>query len=62
MSESKVQRKVQKSTRDDLLKKIPFVACLFYYEVYMTRVLHTARTSTVESVMFVDRNKRDSKF
>ena len=30
-----------------------------YYEVYMTRVLLTARISTVYSVMFVDRNKRD---
>ena len=30
-----------------------------YYEVQMTRVLHTARISNVDSVMFVDRNKRD---
>ena len=30
-----------------------------YYEVHMTRVLHTARISNVDSVMFVDRNKRD---
>ena len=29
---------------------------------YMTRVLHTARISNVDSVMFVDRNKRDGKF
>ena len=34
-----------------------------YYEVHMMiRVLHTARISNVDSVMFVDRNKRDSKF
>ena len=33
-----------------------------YYEVDMTRVLHTARISNVDSVMFVDRNKRDGKF
>ena len=33
-----------------------------YYEVDMTRVLHTARVSNVDSVMFVDRNKRDGKF
>ena len=33
-----------------------------YYEVHMTRVLHTARISNVDSVMFVDRNKRDGKF
>ena len=31
-------------------------------EVHMTHVLHTARISNVESVMFVDRNKRDGKF
>ena len=29
---------------------------------FMTRVLHTARLSNVESVMFVDNNKRDGKF
>ena len=34
----------------------------FYYEVHMTRVLHTARISIVDSVMFVDRNKGDGKF
>ena len=28
-----------------------------YYEVHMTRVLHTAGISNVDSVMFVDRNK-----
>ena len=28
----------------------------------MTRVLRTARISNVDSVMFVDRNKRDGKF
>ena len=33
-----------------------------YYEVHMTRVLHTARISNVDSVMFLDRNKRDDKF
>ena len=30
-----------------------------FYEVHMTRVLHTARISNVDSVMFVDRNERD---
>ena len=31
-----------------------------YYEVHMTRfLLHTARISNVDSVMFVDRNKRE---
>ena len=33
-----------------------------YYEVHMTRVLHTARISNVDSVIFVDRNERDGKF
>ena len=33
-----------------------------YYDVHMARVLHTARISNVDSVMFVDRNKRDGKF
>ena len=33
-----------------------------YYEVHMMiHVLHTARISNVDSVMFVDRNKRDGK-
>ena len=32
------------------------------YEVHMTRVLHTARISNVDSVMFVDRNIRDGNF
>ena len=33
-----------------------------YFEVHMTRVLHTARISNVDSVMFVDGNKTDGKF
>ena len=33
-----------------------------YYEVHMTCVLYTATISNVNSVMFVDRNKRDGKF
>ena len=33
-----------------------------YYEVHMTCVLHTARISNVDCVMFVDRNQRDDKF
>ena len=33
-----------------------------YYEVHMTRVLHTARISNVDSVLFVDRNRIDGKF
>ena len=31
-----------------------------YYKVHMTRVLHTARISNVDSIMFVDRNKTRS--
>ena len=33
-----------------------------YYEVHMTCILHTAMISNVDSVTFVDRNKRDGKF
>ena len=33
-----------------------------FYEVHRTRDLHTARISNVDSVMFVNRNKRDGKF
>ena len=29
-----------------------------YYEVHMTRVLHTARISNVDSVMFVNRKRK----
>ena len=32
------------------------------YEVHITRVLHTARISNIDSIMFVDNNKRDDKF
>ena len=32
------------------------------YEVHMTHVLHTTRISNVNSIVFVDRNKRDGKF
>ena len=30
-----------------------------YYKVCMTHVLHTARISNVNNIMFVDGNKRD---
>ena len=33
-----------------------------YYEVHMTHLLHTARISNVDSIMFVDGNKRDDRF
>ena len=33
-----------------------------YYEVHMTSVLHTARISSVDGVVFVDGNKRNDKF
>ena len=33
-----------------------------FYEVHMTHVLHTAKISNVDNVMFVDRNKRNGKF
>ena len=43
------------SHRDSTVSKV-------YYKVRMTRVQHTARISNVNSIMFVDRNKRDGKF
>ena len=43
------------SHRDSMVSEV-------YYEVQMTCVLHTARISNVDSVMFVDRNERDGKF
>ena len=33
-----------------------------YYEVHTRHVLHTARLCNVDSVMFVDRSKREGKF
>ena len=33
-----------------------------YFEVHLTRVLHTARIRNIDSVIFIDRNKRDGKF
>ena len=33
-----------------------------YYEVHMTHVLHTARISNVDSLMFVDRNREMVSF
>ena len=44
------------SHRDSMVSEV-------YYEVHMTHVLHTARISKyVDSIMFVDRNKRDGRF
>ena len=43
------------SHRDSMVSEV-------YYKVHMTCVQHTARISNVDSVMFVDRNKRDGKF
>ena len=47
--------KTQLSHRDSTVSEV-------YYEVHMTRVLHTARISNIDNVMFVDRNRRDGKF
>ena len=43
------------SHRDSTMREV-------YYEVHIRRVLHTARICNVDSVMFVDRNRRDGKF
>ena len=40
------------SHRDSVVSEV-------YYEVHMTRVLHTVRISNVDSVMFVDRYMRE---
>ena len=43
------------SHRDSMVSEV-------YYEVHMTHLLHTARISNVDSIMFVDGNKRDDRF
>ena len=44
------------SHRDSMVSEV-------YYKVHMTHVLHTARISKyVDSIMFVDINKRDGRF
>ena len=45
-----------------LLSHRDFTVSEFNYEVHLTRVLHTARISNVDSVMFVEKNKRGGKF
>ena len=35
-----------------------FTVRMGHYVVHMTRVVHTARISNVDSITFVDRNKR----
>ena len=54
-SDSALRDALPLSHRDSTVREV----C---YEVHMTRVLHTARISNVESVMFEDRNKRDGKY
>ena len=54
-SDLRIPRSDALSHRDSTVSEV-------YYEVHMTRVLHTARISNVDSVMFVDRYKRDGKF
>ena len=43
------------SHRDSAVSKV-------YYKVHMTHVMRTARISNVNSLMFVNENKRDGKF
>ena len=54
-SDLRIPRSDALSHRDSTVSEV-------YYEVHMTRVLHTARISNVDSVMFVDRYKRGGKF
>ena len=46
---------LQLSLRDSTVSEV-------YYEVHMTRVLHTARISSVDSVMFVNRIREMASF
>ena len=43
------------SHRDSAVSKV-------YYKVHMTHVMRTARISNVNSLMFVNENRRDGKF
>ena len=43
------------SHRDSMVSEV-------YYEVHLTRVLHTARISNVDSVMFVNRIREMASF
>ena len=45
-----------------LLNHRDFTASGVFYEVHIKRVLHIAMISNVNSVMFVDTNKKDGKF
>ena len=49
-------------SRSDALSHRDSTVSEVYYEVHTRRVLHTARISNVDSVMFVDRSERDGKF
>ena len=42
------------SHRDSTVREV-------YYKVHMTHILHTARISNVDSVMFINRIERDGK-
>ena len=50
------------SHRDSTLSHRDSTLSKAYYEVHMTHVLHTAMSSNVNSIMFVNRNPRDGKF
>ena len=54
-SDLRIPRSDALSHRDSTVSEV-------YYEIHMTRFLHTARISNVDSVLFVDGNKRDGKF
>ena len=48
--------------RSDVLSHRDSTVSEVYYKFHMTRVLHAARISSTDGVVFVDRNKRDGKF
>ena len=53
------QKELNSRPSDSALRcDLPSTASEGYYEVHMTRVLHTARISNVDSVMFVNRIRK----
>ena len=60
---SRSPRRVEPQGSDALpLSHRDFTASGVCYDVHIKRVLHTAMISNVNSVIFVDTNKRDDKF
>ena len=54
-SDLRIPRSDALSHRDSTVSEV-------YCKVHMTSILHTARISNADGVVFVDGNKRDDKF